>query len=352
MKRIHGGDWAGFEEKYGRIPLDFSVNISPLGIPDSVRQAVADAAAEADRYPDPLCRKLRGRIAEQQGIPAEWILCGNGAAELIFRAVLACRPGRALLTAPFFGEYEAALQAADCRITYYDLQEEHDFVPGDGILNAIGPDMDMVFLCQPNNPAGTAISRSLLLSILERCQAAGALLVLDECFCEFLDEPETYSLTGELSRSKNLLILKSFTKLYAMAGVRLGYCLSSDTDLLKTMALAGPSWSVSSLAQAAGLAALEEENYVRRVRALVQDERPWLAAQLKELEFRVCPGQANFLLFRCSMPLEEPLGQKGILLRECGSYRGLDDTWYRAAVRTHNENERLIRSLREVLSHG
>ncbi len=352
MKRVHGGDWAGFEEEYGCAPLDFSVNVSPLGVPDGVRRAVEETAAEADRYPDPLCRRLRGGIAEQQGIPAEWILCGNGAADLIFRGVLACRPGRALLTAPAFGEYEAALQAADCRITYYNLQEEHNFVPDERILEAISPDVDMVFLCQPGNPAGTAIPQSLLLSILERCQAAGALLVLDECFCDFLDSPEDHSLTCELSGSKNLLILRSFTKLYAMAGVRLGYCLSSDTDLLRTMALAGPPWSVSSLAQAAGLAALKEKDYVRQVRALVQTERPWLAAQLKKLGLRVCPGQANFLLFQCGVPLAEPLGKKGILLRECGSYRGLDDTWYRAAVRMHDENERLVRSLREVLSYG
>ncbi len=352
MRMVHGGDWAGFEEKYGRTPLDFSVNISPLGIPDGVRRAIVEGAEGADRYPDPFCRALREKIARKHRLPAEWILCGNGAAGLIFRAVLACRPRRTLLTAPAFGEYEAALRAAGCSVVWYSLRRERDFIPDRGILEAIRPGVDMVFLCQPNNPAGTVIPRSLLLQILERCRDAGALLVCDECFCDFLDEPEACSLVEKLPEAKNLLILKSFTKLYAMAGVRLGYCLSSDPALLKAMEASGPPWAVSSLAQAAGMAALKETDYVRKVRALIRTERPWMAARLEELGLGVCPGQANYLLFRCSVPLARPLGEKGILIRECGSYRSLDDTWYRAAVRTHDENLRLIQSIGEVLTHG
>ena len=352
MELIHGGDWTEFETRYGRTPLDFSVNVSPLGVPDGVRRAIELAAVEADRYPDPLCRGLRHGIAEKTGIPAERILCGNGAAELIFRAVLARRPRRALLTAPTFAEYEAALQTVGCQIAYYGLREENSFVLDGGILEAIQPGTDVVFLCQPNNPTGLAAPRPLLLQILARCRSVGALPVLDECFCDFLDEPSAYSLAGELQSAQNLLILKSFTKLYAMAGVRLGYCLSSDPALLEAMALAGPPWSVSSLAQAAGLAALRETDYVRQVRTVIRTERPRLIAALENLGLRVIPGRANYLLFQCRTPLAAPLAQKGILLRECGNYRGLDETWYRTAVRTHEENSRLIQTIREVLAHG
>lgn len=352
MRSIHGGDWAGFEEQYHRTPLDFSVNVSPLGVPEGVVHAIQRAAAEADRYPDPLCRKLREKITEKEGVSAEQILCGNGAAELIFRVVLAKKPRRALLLAPTFAEYEAALRTVGCEIICYHLREENDFALDDGILATISPDTEMVFLCQPNNPTGITTPRSLLCEILAQCRSVGALLVLDECFCDFLDEPMAHSLTGELGHGGELLILKSFTKLYAIAGVRLGYCLSRDTALLETMVSAGSPWSVSSLAQAAGLAALEEVDYVRQVRTLIQTERPWLAAQLRGLGLRVVPGEANYLLFRCIIPLAEPLAQRGILLRECGSYRGLDDSWYRAAVRTHEENQRLIQAMGEVLARG
>lgn len=352
MKLVHGGDWAGFEARHGQLPLDFSVNISPLGMPEGVRQAIVGAVTNADRYPDPLCRKLRAKIAEQEGVPVEWVLCGNGAADLIFRSVLARRPRQALLPAPTFAEYETALQTAGCQITYYKLRQEDGFTFDAGILQVIQPGMDMVFLCQPNNPTGRTISRPLQLKILARCKEIGALLVADECFLDFLDDPAAYTLAGALEEHPNLLILRSFTKLYAMAGVRLGYCLTSDPALPEAMVPAGPPWSVSSLAQAAGLAALEETDYVRRTRALIQTERPWLAAQLGGLGLRVIPGEANFLLFRCGAPLSAPLERKGILLRECGSYRGLDAAWYRAAVRTRPENERLIQAIREVLSHG
>lgn len=352
MELIHGGDWAGFKARYGQTPLDFSANVSPLGIPNGVRRAIERTAAGADRYPDPFCRELRARIAEKEGIPATHILCGNGAAELIFRAVLARHPHRALLLAPTFAEYEAALQMVGCQIAYYGLWEGNEFVLDGGILEAIQPGVDMVFLCQPNNPTGLTAPRQLLVQILTCCRSVGALLVLDECFCDFLDEPDAYSLAGELKSTKNLLILKSFTKLYAMAGVRLGYCLSADTTLLETMASAGPPWSVSSLAQAAGLAALRETDYVQQVRALIRAERPWMAAELEDLGLRVIPGEANYLLFQCITPIAVPLEKKGILLRECGNYHGLDRTWYRSAVRTREENQRLTLALREVLTYG
>ena len=352
MKLVHGGDWAGFVARYGQAPLDFSVNISPLGMPEGVRRAIAGAVTDADRYPDPLCRNLRVKLAEKEGVLVEWVLCGSGAADLIFRAVLARRPRRALLPAPAFAEYEAALQTAGCQITYYGLREESDFAFDGGILQVIQPGMDMAFLCQPNNPTGRTIPRPLLLEILARCKKTGALLVMDECFLDFLDDPAAFTLAGALDEHPNLLILRSFTKLYAMAGARLGYCLSSDPLLLNAMVSAGPPWAVSSLAQAAGLAALEEMDYVRQVRAFIRAERAWLTAGLKRLGPRVIPGEANFMLFWCGAPLSAPLGKKGILLRECGNYRGLDSAWYRAAVRGHEDNVLLIQAIQEVLAGG
>ena len=195
---VHGGDWAGFAAEYGAMPLDFSANVSPLGVPDGVRRAIEQAAAQADRYPDPLCRALRDAIAQKEAVPAEYILCGNGAADLIFRAVLARKPRKALVTAPSFAEYAAALETVDCEIVRYALKEERDFRLEADFLQAITPDMDMVFLCQPNNPTGLTSPRKLLLRIAERCRDCGTLLVLDECFTDFLDAPEAHSLKGEL----------------------------------------------------------------------------------------------------------------------------------------------------------
>lgn len=351
MQLVHGGDWTGYEREYHRQPLDFSANISPLGVPEGVREAIAEAAQSADRYPDPLCCTLCAAIAEKERVPAGSVLCGNGAAELIFRAVLARRPRRALLPVPAFAEYAAALQTVDCVPEFYILRAEAGFVLDEGFLRRIVPGIDLVFLCEPNNPTGRTTPRELLLQIAARCRETGALLVLDECFNDFLDQPTAHSLVRELQTNQNLLILKAFTKLYAMAGVRLGYCLCADGKLLDAMRAAGQPWPVSSLAQAAGQAALRETAYVHQVQTLIRTERPRLLTGLERLGLRVIPGEANYLLFQCQAPLDF-LKQQGILLRGCGNYPGLDDTWYRTAVRTHQDNAVLLAALREGLTNG
>lgn len=348
----HGGDWAGYEARYGGPPLDFSANISPLGLPEGVRSAVIRSLAQAERYPDPLCRALGGAVAQAEGVDPGWVLCGNGAADLIYRVVLAKRPRRALVTAPAFSEYEAALDLVRCQTDRFPLREEEDFGLCEGFLEAVGPDTDMVFLCQPNNPTGRTVPRPLLTAVLERCRSVNALLVVDECFCDFLDDPGGFTMTGLLGKYDNLLILKAFTKLYAMAGLRLGYCLCSDRAMLDAMRGAGQPWAVSGPAQAAGIAALGETEYVRAVRALIRTQRPRLADELSRLGLRVVPGEANYLLFYSPTPLVQPLRERGILLRDCGNYHGLCDGWYRAAVRTGEENDRLTAALEEILKEG
>ena len=181
MERMltHGGDWAGYRAEYGGQPLDFSANVSPLGLPEGVRRAAADALEDAHRYPDPLCRALGEAIARAEGVSPDWVLCGNGAADLIWRAALARRPRRALVTAPAFAEYEAALELAGCGTERFPLRAEDGFALGEGFPEAVAPEMDLVFLCQPNNPTGRTVPRPLLERTLARCREADALLVVE-----------------------------------------------------------------------------------------------------------------------------------------------------------------------------
>ena len=350
MELTHGGDWAGYAAQYGGMPLDFSANVSPLGLPQGVRQAVARALDGADRYPDPLCRALRKKLSGTLGVPPQSILCGNGAADLIFRLALAEKPKRALVTAPTFAEYEQALAVAGCTADRFFLREEEGFAVTEALLERIEPGLDILFLCEPNNPTGRTTPRALLLRILERCAACGTRLVVDECFNEFLDDPAAHTLLGELEGHENLLLLRAFTKWYAMAGVRLGYALCADGALLERMRAAGQPWAVSALAQAAGEAALEETDYSAALRALVAAERPRLSAGLAALGCRVLPGEANYLLFyQSGEQLVQRLRARGVLLRGCANYPGLGPGWYRAAVRTHSENSAFLQALGEVL---
>ena len=349
MQLVHGGDWAGYRAQYGQDALDLSANVSPLGLPEGVAKAITAALATADRYPDPLCRELRARLALHEGVPAEQILCGNGAADLIFRLVWAKKPRQALVTAPTFAEYATALESVGCTVERFFLREQEDFAVTDAFCAAIRPGVDMVFLCQPNNPTGQLASPELVKKLLRRCGECRTILAVDECFLDFLPQSEVLS-AKKLLASPNLIILKAFTKLYGMAGVRLGYCLCSNTALLEKMQTAGQPWAVSSLAQAAGLAALDETAYVTRVQALIAQQRPVLRDGLRTLGLRVLDGSANYLLFQAPETLDDSLRQRGIVLRSCGNYPGLDGSWYRTAVRTAPENQQLLKVLQEVLA--
>ena len=196
MKQLtHGGDWAGYRAEFGRDPLDFSANVSPLGLPEGVAKAITAALATADRYPDPLCRALREKLAVAEGVPAEWLLCGNGAADLIFRLALAAKPRTALVTAPTFAEYATALETAGCTVERHFLREENDFAVTKDLLNAVHPGTNMVFLCQPNNPTGQLAEPALMEALLRRCEAVGAVLAVG-LGCEYV-QPEWLSKIAE-----------------------------------------------------------------------------------------------------------------------------------------------------------
>ncbi len=348
MDLIHGGDVAGYEARYGRRPLDFSANVSPLGLPEGVRRAVAESLDRADEYPDPLCRRLRAAIARAEGCRPSEILCGAGAADLIFRLALARRPRRALVTAPTFAEYEAALTAAGCAVRRCLLTEEEGFRVTARLLDDLAWQPELVFLCQPNNPTGLPVDPALAGRVLDWCKGSGALLVMDECFVDLLDDGAAYSLRRRLAGG-NLLILRAFTKTYAMAGLRLGYCLSSDGALLEAMAACGQPWGVSGPAQAAGIAALAEADYVARLRRLIAAERPRLAAGLRALGCTVYDSRANFLFFRARPGLDAALAARGILVRSCANYPGLTEGYYRAAVRTAADNDALLAAAGQCL---
>ena len=349
MELVHGGDWAGYRARFGHDALDFSANVSPLGLPQGVADAIVAALPTADRYPDPLCRELRTALSRAEQLPEPWVLCGTGAADLIYRLVWALGPRRALLPAPTFAEYAAALESVGCEVKRKTLHEADDFAVTEAFVQAVNQSIDLVFLCQPNNPTGQITPPELVQRLVRRCADCGAVLVVDECFLDFLQQRDALTAKPLLQTAPNLVILKAFTKLYAMAGVRLGYALCANTALLAKMQAAGQPWGVSSLAQAAGAAALRETAYADAVRALIADQRPRLAAGLRALGLQVIEGSANYLLFRAPETLGAALQQRGVCLRSCGNYPGLSAGWYRTAVRTAPENEQLLQTMREVL---
>ena len=343
---VHGGDIYS-----RRITLDFSANVNPLGTPEAVREAVRASAERIDIYPDLYCAPLRERLAELNGVEAGEILCGNGAAELIYQFAAALKPENALLPVPSFADYEAALTAAGCSPRYYPLLRSEGFAVTERILKAIDDDTDLLMLCSPNNPTGRVIKRPLLLRILERCWETGTWLFLDECFLELTDEERAFSLASSLRPGDRVILLRAFTKAYGMAGVRLGYAISRHPGILSAMCRGVQAWNVSTPAQAAGLAALDCPAWPERARRLIRTEKKYLTEKLKALGISVLPGDANYLMLSGVPGLYDALLAKGILIRDCRNYRGLGEGDCRIAVRAHEENKRLIEAIREV-RHG
>ena len=342
----HGGD------RYSRpIRLDFSVNTNPYGPLPEVVEAALGSRGELDHYPDPYCRELVRAIARKEQLPEEYILCGNGAAELIDLYVRALRPRTALEAAPTFSEYRRSLTAAGCEVRDVVLTRESGFVWEESVLSRLDEEQpDLLVLCNPNNPTGRLISPSLLDRILSLCDERGIAVLIDECFIDLADRRE--SRTTDLARYPGLMILNAFTKSHSLAGLRLGYCMTTNSRLLARMSRLSQPWNVSVPAQRAGVVAAGRCDFLIESRAKIYEQRAALSAGLKDLGLEVLPSEVNFLLFRGPIELDAELEREGILIRNCANYHGLSNGWYRIAVRPE-ENKVLLNTLSAILKcHG
>jgi threonine-phosphate decarboxylase len=294
---------------------------------------------------------LRCAISESTRVSPDWLYCGNGAADVIHRLCLAIKPGKALVLAPTFAEYEAALTTVGCNISRHTLVEGNGFAVTESILSSI-QGMDAVFLCNPNNPTGLLAEPALLRSVASRCARGGAALIVDESFIDFTDKPYCNTLLPELAAYPNIVIIRSFTKMYAMPGLRLGYCVSSNTSLIERLYAPGPPWAVSAMAMAAGVAALKEAAFVSRTRELIASERTRLIESLRALGLHAYGGAANFLLARCDTGIDIPaaLAGRGVYIRKHIGFHMLDERYFRVAVRMPDDNDRLISALRGILN--
>lgn len=325
--------------------VDFSANINYRGMPKEVEQAAMEGIRQCGHYPDPSHTKLREAIAGREQVKPEQVICGNGAAELIFSLALTKKPKRALLPAPTFYEYEQALNTVDCEIRRYYLKEKHMFRLRPDFLEEITEEVDLVFLCNPNNPTGLPEQPEFLHQILKRCEGCDTLLVVDECFQDFLEEP--VSMKPFLDGSKNLFLLRAFTKMYALAGLRLGYGLCGNTELLFKMQRHRQPWCVSIPAQAAGIAAARDVKFALESRKKIGIEREKLKEELTKIGFDVLDSKANYIFFKGPLELYGRCLEQGFLIRDCSNYEGLSPGWFRIAVRSPEENEALLKVLRQ-----
>ena len=330
--------------------IDFSSNINPLGIPESVERAAINSIKNTYRYPDINSRELKTSIAANEGIPENWIFVSNGAAEAIYRIIQFLKPKCGLVTAPTFSEYENALKVSGSKLSYFNLQEENEFEITNNIFNNITQKTDIVFICNPNNPTGQITNEDMIEKIISHCKKMGTTVVVDECFLDFVENKEKYSAVRLLDKYDNLIILKAFTKIYAIPGIRLGYCISSNESFIEGLNISGPPWNVSTIAQAAGVAALKENKYVRKSLEYVNEQRQYLIEQLHCLGIRTYECHANYILFKThNINLKDEMLKFGILIRSCSNYKNLNNEYFRIAVKKEDENKLFIEKLKEIM---
>lgn len=338
--------------------LDFSANIFAPGFTPAIQKSMDISAAQV--YPQPYADSLRCELAQRRMLKKEQILPGNGGADLIYRLAAFLRTcpnfplrSEVLLLAPGFSEYAKALKAYGLGVKEYQLKAELDFQVDEGILSALDQSTLAVWLCQPQNPTGQLMEAHILEKIRAACAEAGIYLIQDECFLSFLpaEEAKAYSLSPDLKPRE--FVLKSFTKLYGMPGLRLGWLEAGSTENLEILRAQTPSWQVSGPALTAGLAALATpEHELDRWRSQIRAEREKLSRALTDFGATQITGKANFLFFRHKLEdlqirlLEDPEGP--ILIRNCAGYAGLETGYYRIAVLEPEKNAQLIRALERL----
>lgn len=330
----HGGD-----VYRNPIEYDFSINVNPLGMPLASIQAAHEGVVLTGRYPDYKAEQLCHAIAKAKQIPADRIIPGNGAAELLY-VLGQTIPEKALTIAPTFTGYAEAVAAGGGELTYASDEQE--------LLAKMDDSIRLVFLCNPNNPTGTLFTREQILRVLAKAEAMQAYVCVDECFLPFLEEEASYSMLPYLTKHPRLLVLRAFTKIYCMAGLRLGYLACGDTELQSRIRAKLQPWNTSIPAQLSGIAALSDTEYLAKTRENLQAERAYLVPRLRELVAEVYDGYGNFLLFRDEPDLKERMLEVGVLIRACGDFEGLDDTYFRIGIRSHSENQEFIRRLARV----
>ena len=341
QKNPHGGDIYSND-----VLLDMSSNMNPAGMPEEVREAVRASADGCEMYPDPYCRDLRRAISESEGVPQDRIICGNGAAELIYSYAFCLPKDRpALIVSPSFSEYGSALEAAGVGVRHYLLREQDGFRLTDAILEEDITSYGSVFICTPNNPTGLTVSPGLL----GRIAQTGARVFCDMCFLDLTEDPDRYDIPSLIERYPNVTVLKAFTKSWSMAGLRLGYAMTADNGLLEEMSEKTQCWNVSYVAQQAGIAALGCTDWLRKSVGIISAQRERLANELTVLGIKVWPSEANYLMLRTDTDLYIKMLERKILVRDCSDYEGLGKGYYRIAVKTEEENGMFLNTLKEII---
>lgn len=343
----HGGNIYAVKRIFKKEVTDFSANINPLGLPPRIKKIIYKNFENILHYPDPEAKDITRKISQLWGIKEENVLLGNGSVELIYLIASCFMPKITSILVPTFSEYERAARNIKSRIRFVNLYEKENFRLDPNRLS----NSDILFFSNPNNPTGNLIfTDSRMIEKLSH-----ELVVVDEAFMDFLPNEETHSLIRKAQNSQRIIVLRTFTKFFALPGLRIGY-LVAHKDIVKALKKYRIPWSVNALALKAAECLLADKSYINKTKQFIEKERSFLFKEITKIKnLKPYPSVTNFLLIKIkdknlsSAFLTKELIQGGILIRDCANFRGLGKQFIRLAVRTHKENMQLLQALEECV---
>lgn len=357
LKHIHGGNLREAADKYGlgvHSLIDFSANINPLGPSLKAIEAITGNLDAITRYPDPDAVRLKAEVARWTSLPEDMIVVGNGAVELIYLLMKQLKPLRALIPAPTFNEYEIAVRTNGGLVKDLPLNEGEGFAVTRESVCGNWDDTNLIFVCNPNNPTGTLTRREVLIDIIREAQKLGKTVVVDEAFMDFVPQRSAYTVVDLVPQYDNLFVLYSLTKFFAIPGLRLGLGLGPRGIISELNQLRDP-WNVNCFAQLAGVASLQDESYIQATVEYVARQKQYLYEKIRNIKgLRPYPPSVNYIFIDVretglnSAEVTALLGQQGILVRDCSSYKNLPPVFIRVAVRTQEDNDRLVDALSQL----
>lgn len=366
---FHGGNiYKIFREKNIDKILDYSSNINPYGVPENLKKEIFEKLFVLERYPDPDYIELREKIAEKNNLNIENIIVGNGATEIIFLFMKILSPKKVLIVSPTFGEYERAIKAStlandSLEINYFELKEAENFVLNiKNLETELENNYDLLILCNPNNPTGQFLKLKKLEEILKICEQKNTKLFVDEAFVEFVEDWENESIINSKENKENLFVIRAFTKFFAIPGLRLGYGICFNNNLLKKMLEKKEPWSVNNIADLAGKTVLDDENYIQKTKEWIKDQKKYMYENLNKIEgLRAYKTEVNFILLKIEdnllekgldvKNLRKKMLEKGILIRDASNFIYLNKHYFRLAIKDKLNNEKVIETLTSILKN-
>ena len=383
---FHGGNiYKIFREKNIKEILDYSSNINPYGIPESLKKRITENLEILERYPDPDYIELRQKLAHLNKVDVSNIILGNGATEIIFLFMKVINPKKILIAAPTFGEYERAAKATErvedsiilgnsnkkkddekssgkqkIEIEYFELKESDYFKLNiHNLKNELEKKYDLLIICNPNNPTGKFLKLSETEQIFKECNKYNTKLFIDEAFIDFLKDGMKESIINTKENKQNLFVARAFTKFFAIPGLRLGYGIYFDKKLEKGISEKKEPWSVNNIAEMAGLTVLDDTEYIEKTLKWITEEKTYVYEKLNEISgikpyktevnFITVKIEDNFILKGLNVKiLREKMLEQGILIRDASNFNFLDERFFRLAIKDRENNDRVIETLKKI----